>query len=119
MMTLQEARLVLSEKLVFGDSRQLEAVSYIERIEAIAGKVAEKCPNLKYCKVCRGEGEHDCDCGNAHDCEECDGTGWLGSDGLVDDYDSQLLRDALKMIDEKGKNFFLPHALASSIQGRA
>ncbi len=27
------------------------------------------------CDTCLGEGDHECDCGHTHDCDECDGTG--------------------------------------------
>ncbi len=29
------------------------------------------------CDLCRGEGQHECECGNVHDCDRCQGTGLL------------------------------------------
>ena len=44
------------------------------------------------CKQCMGSGEHECECGDAHTCNACDGSGSEG-DGLLGVYRLQLRKD--------------------------
>lgn len=80
-MTLQEAKAVLSGPLVFGDTKQIEAVKTIEQFESREEKkrtsknACPECNGTKkaQCWMCDGTGETDCDV--------CDGTGKdLGND---------------------------------------
>ena len=56
----------------------------------------------KYCDHCNGEGEHECNCGDIHDCHFCDGTGKeYGFDSIEkkarDIYESYLYADKKKL----------------------
>jgi hypothetical protein len=46
------------------------------------------------CDECMGSGEHECDCGNTHECSACDGTG-VSNDGTTfsEMYRTQLDND--------------------------
>jgi hypothetical protein len=69
-MTRAEARLLLEKPLVFGDERQIAALRFLEKAEGVG-----------LCESCEGSGECKCErCGAEHDCAECDGDGFVGSE---------------------------------------
>jgi DnaJ-class molecular chaperone len=45
------------------------------------------------CPECNGEGEHECDCGDLHECGFCDGTGVVGGKTLQEIFYDQYKRD--------------------------
>lgn len=77
-------------RLVFGDPEQCKCAGYIHSYDA-AVDAAELCRKAEHshalpfdCEPCNGTGEHECFCGDAHECAECDGTGFEeGGSGTV------------------------------------
>lgn len=51
------------------------------------------------CENCDGTGEHECDCGDVHDCHECNGSGTLLDARGV--YEEDLRNEIRKMISWK------------------
>ena len=47
------------------------------------------------CDICNGEGEHTCDCGYTHDCEECNGEGRL--DIIKTEYERLCKEQSMKL----------------------
>ncbi len=51
---------------------------------------------IEECPMCDGEGVHLCDCGNEHDCEECEGRG--KADDLKHMYNKELKHELEKLL---------------------
>lgn len=76
--TVKEARKVLvSEKLMFGNERQIFMAKLVENADRAITLVKEgRTEATDPCNHCDGSGEHECDCGHSHDCGYCRGTGF-------------------------------------------
>ena len=78
-MTLEEAKKALSGRLDFGSPDQIRASNFIKNSERIAEMIeAEKFKPSK-CWLCDGTGEHECECGDEHECSWCLGVGVKGT----------------------------------------
>ena len=51
------------------------------------------------CPTCGGDGKHECDCGNIHDCNDCDGNG--KSQNLDKIYREELRKELQLFLDWK------------------
>ena len=49
------------------------------------------------CPECLGDGTHECDCGDVHDCHNCDGEGKMSTLDKV--YQSSLRDELQKLLD--------------------
>jgi hypothetical protein len=105
-MTLQQA-IEVAKKPKFGDQITITAVKLIEsaaRVKAIRSEIGDK-----LCTQCDGDGEHACDCGDWHECHECEGCGF---DSEHDTPENGDLLDELKglesFIDAERRNHNVP-----------
>lgn len=57
---------------------------------------------LENCEQCLGEGTHECDCGDIHDCHSCDGEG--KKDNLDKIYRNALRDELQKLVDWREGN---------------
>lgn len=105
-MNVNEARGVLSGKLIFGDAKQVEAVRYLQAVNECVDAI-QSCrethheKNKKRCSQCSGTGECRCDCGDEHDCQKCDGSGSITSDNLaycscIQEFKGDIAREAFQ-----------------------
>ncbi len=63
----------------------------------ILPEVVEMYDKLDDCRECGGTGEHDCSCGDEHECYECKGSGKIKS--LSDIYRDTLQIEIKKLTD--------------------
>jgi RecJ-like exonuclease len=105
-MNLKEAREALKPPLIFGDSKQCEAIAFLSKAEELKNLILEKGFDTSTCSTCHGEREVECDeCEGTGklDCHDCDGTGFkeeiIMQDGQEPSY--ELLLAAKTMIDEE------------------
>jgi DnaJ-class molecular chaperone len=67
--------------------------------------IAQLEENDEDCDECEGRGIHECDCGDQHDCPDCDGSGKVGDhidDSLQKIYDAQKKQELLKLAKWEG-----------------
>lgn len=57
--------------------------------------IKELADSIEVCDTCDGTGEHECDCGDTHECGACDGSGKLQD--ICDVYE-RLLRGELEKL---------------------
>jgi DnaJ-class molecular chaperone len=74
--TVTEALTELTGRpLVFGDTSQIAAVRFIEKVDRCEESLRE-CTHELVCDDCDGSGEAECSqCGNETECEACGGSG--------------------------------------------
>lgn len=102
-MDVAEAKTLLSKPLKFGDSEQIMAVRFLEKVDFCKEKIAD-CKNVhnvsNLCDECGGSGLCECDCGDEHDCGECDGEGMTCENGIrycecVENFDMEVVGAAI------------------------
>ena len=80
-MTLKEARSKLSGSMTFGDPDQIAAVKFLSKVEDAIAIIEGTGSAIEFCASCCGDGEHVCDCGHKHECEDCKGLGYRDISG--------------------------------------
>jgi hypothetical protein len=63
----------------------------------IKPEVLELENDLEDCDVCNGDGTHECECGDEHDCCACDGAGKISN--LKDIYAASLREELARFLE--------------------
>ena len=90
----------------------MKQITYSEWLELngdLKEQLEKEAPDRERCFECLGDGEHECSCGNIHECPECDGTGFSDSYEGVEDqlksiYKTRLEMDLAKLAKWQGFN---------------
>lgn len=77
--TVKEARkIILRERLLFADPRHIFLTELVANADKAIQLIREdKTDAMEPCDICDGTGDHECECGHLHRCENCDGYGEL------------------------------------------
>lgn len=102
-MDVGEAKALLSKPLKFGDSEQIMAVRFLEKVDHCKEKI-KGCQHVhdvsKLCDECKGSGLCECDCGDEHECGGCAGEGMTNGHGVrycdcVEHVDAEVITAAV------------------------
>jgi hypothetical protein len=107
--TMADAMRVLSGRLVFGDPQQICAVRFLAAVEECKDSIRAHHPEgpvpNEECPYCDGCGEHTCDCGDEHECRDCEGSGYTEGHACscTEDFADHVVRAAVEAlgIEEK------------------